>query len=236
MKNIVITGATSGIGLAFVKKIAQRSDRILVLGRKENALQQLQAELGENLRFAVCDIRDYAEVLATSEKAMVEWGRVDVLINNAGLGYFDPFAQGKIEEWHEMFDLNVKGLLNAIHAFLPHLLESSGQIINIGSVGSHHVFPNTGVYCATKHAVFAISESLRLELPDKIRVTTISPGSVNTPFIEKTTNPEMLKQYMDYFAGGLSPDVVADQIIHAMDAPTGSVVSEIVIRPARISK
>jgi NADP-dependent 3-hydroxy acid dehydrogenase YdfG len=130
-------------------------------------------------------------------------------------------------------DTNVKGMLNGIHVFLPHLIASSGQIINLGSVASHQVFPNSGIYCATKHAVFAISESLRLELADKIRVTTISPGSVNTPFIGKTTNPEMLSNYKDYFAAGLTPDAVAQQIAHALNAPSGSVISEIIIRPAR---
>jgi NADP-dependent 3-hydroxy acid dehydrogenase YdfG len=178
-------------------------------------------------------VSDYASVKSFVETFIAEWTSMDVLVNNAGLGFFEPLVQGNIEQWHEMIDTNVKGVLNCLHAALPHLIASTGQIINLGSLASHHVFPNSGVYCASKHALFAISESIRTELPDKVRVTTISPGSVNTPFIDKTTNEEMLRQYKDYFAAGLAVGVIADQIVHAVSMPMGTNISEIVIRPSR---
>ncbi|MFM9004954.1 MAG: SDR family oxidoreductase, partial [Flavobacteriales bacterium] len=96
--------------------------------------------------------------------------------------------------------------------------------------------PNSGVYCATKHALIAISDSIRLELPDKVRVTTISPGSVDTPFIDSTSNPHMLSQYKEYFAAGLRPEMIAEQVAHAIEASEGGVISEIIIRPNRITK
>lgn len=233
MKNIVITGASSGIGEASARILAAKGHQLCLVARNTAKLEKLRAELGERIVICPADVKEYDEILKVNSFLKSHWKQVDVLVNNAGLGYFDKVADGKIEEWHNMFDTNVKGLLNCLHVFLPDLIASHGQVINVGSVASHHVFVNTGVYCATKHAVFAISEALRLELPDKIRVTTISPGSVNTPFIDVTTNPKMLEEYKDYFAGGLSPEAVAAQIGHAIEAPENSVISEIVIRPAR---
>jgi NADP-dependent 3-hydroxy acid dehydrogenase YdfG len=236
MKNILITGASSGIGAATARMAAKQGHRLLLLARNEQKLNDLKKELGELTQMAICDVRDYDRVKLLTDEFAAQHGKLDVLINNAGVGFFDKVATGKIEEWHEMTDINVKGLLNCLHAALPYLLESKGQIINIGSVASHLVFPNSGVYCATKHAVFAISESIRMELADQVRVTTISPGSVNTPFVERTTNEAMLREYKDYFAAGLSAQLVAEQVMHAINCPEGSVISEIIVRPSRAVK
>ena len=235
-KNIIITGASSGIGESTARILSKHGHRILLLARNASKLEAIVATCGNLTESAICDVRDYQSVQKAIAKFHADHGTVDVLINNAGLGFFDGFATGKIEEWHEMVDTNVKGLLNCIHAGLPYLIESKGHIINLGSVASHLVFPNSGVYCATKHAVFAISESIRMELPDKVRVTTISPGSVNTPFVDKTTNPDMLKEYKNYFAAGMSPDLIAEQILHSINCPPGSVISEIIVRPSRAVK
>ena len=156
---------------------------------------------------------------------------LDVVLNNAGLGVFDPVGESKIEDWHMMIDVNIKGLLNVTHITLPILRSNKGHLINVGSVASHNVFPNSGVYCATKHAVLAISESIRLELANEVRVTTISPGAVNTPFIDQTTNEDLLKDYKAYFAAGMSPEIIAEQISWAIQAPKDVVLSEIMIRP-----
>ena len=233
MKKIWITGASSGIGAASAKKLVELGHHVWLTGRNESALKTMVEELGEHARYSVLDVRDYNAVSAFVTEFIREWTSLDVLVNNAGLGYFEPLTQGHIEQWHEMIDTNVKGVLNCLHAALPHLIASTGQIINLGSLASHTVFANSGVYCASKHALFAISESIRTELPDKVRVTTISPGSVNTPFIDKTTNEEMLKQYKDYFAAGLPVGVIADQIVHVIEMPMGTNISEIVIRPSR---
>jgi NADP-dependent 3-hydroxy acid dehydrogenase YdfG len=236
MKNIIITGAGSGIGEATARLLAAAGHRLILAGRTAEAIETLKEELGANAHSMPCDVRDYGQVAQLSAYAMATLGSIDVVVNNAGVGFFETLENGSIEHWHQMVDVNVKGLLNTLHAFLPHLISSSGHLINLASVGAHQVFPNSGVYCATKHAVLAISESMRVELPDKVRVTTISPGSVNTPFIERTTNEEMLMNYRDYFATGLPAQLVAEQIKHAIDCPPGAVVSEIIVRPSRTTK
>jgi NADP-dependent 3-hydroxy acid dehydrogenase YdfG len=130
-----------------------------------------------------------------------------------------------------MVDVNIKGVLNVLHTCLPHLVASTGHVINLGSLASHFVFPNSGVYSATKHAVFAISESIRTELAKKVRVTTISPGSVNTPFVEQTKNEALLEQFRPSFAAGMPVEWVAQQIMNAIEVPKGVNVSEIIMRP-----
>lgn len=234
--NILITGASSGIGEATARLLHASGHQLFLAARSTDKLEKLKSELVSNVYIATCDVKNYLDVQAMVANAMSAMGSIDVLLNNAGLGVFDPVASGSIEDWHEMFDVNVKGLLNCLHAALPHLIENKGHVINLGSVASHHVFANSGVYCATKHAVFAISESLRIELPDKIRVTTISPGSVNTPFIDSTKNEALLKDYKPYFAAGMSPELIADTIRYAIETPPSAVISEIIVRPNRAIK
>lgn len=232
MKNIIITGASSGIGMAFAKRAA-KSSRMLLLGRNEQVLKSLLAELPGEHAMMRCDVTSNEDCSNAVQFALKEFGSVDVLINNAGLGYFDPLAEGKLEEWHHMVDVNIKGILTMLHLSLPSLIKQKGHVINLGSVASHHVFPNSGVYCATKHAVLAISESIRVELMGKVRVTTISPGAVNTDFINKTTNETIHADMKEYFATSMSPDTIAQQIMHVINAPADSVINEIIIRPFR---
>jgi len=236
MKNILITGATSGIGRAAANLLATKGFMLCLTGRDLRRFDDLPEQTAKNSMLEICDVRNYTEVQQAVEAMKAKFGSVDVVINNAGLGFFDQVETGKIEQWNEMVDTNVKGVLNVLHVALPHLISSGGHIINIGSVASHQVFPNSGVYCATKHAVFAISESIRLELADKVRVTTISPGSVNTPFIEKTTNEKMLGEYRNYFAQGLSANSIAEAILYAIESSKDAVISEVVIRPNRVVK
>ena len=236
MKNIIITGASSGIGEVTARMLCAKGYRVGLVARSVEKLHHLVGEFGSNAQAIPCDVTDYVQVKAAIEDFLAKHGSIDVLVNNAGLGYFDTLVGGKIEEWHMMVDVNIKGVLNCIHVALPSLIEARGHVINLGSLASHQVFPNSGVYCATKHALIAISDSLRIELPDKLRVTTISPGSVDTPFINSTSNAQMLEQYKDYFAAGLRPEMIAAQIVHAIESPTGSVISEIIIRPNRALK
>jgi NADP-dependent 3-hydroxy acid dehydrogenase YdfG len=236
MKNIIITGASSGIGEATARLLGAKGYRLGLVARNAQKLEKLQAELGPASIALPCDVTDYQAVQSTFANFTNAHGDVDVLINNAGLGFFDPLVGGKIEEWHTMVDVNIKGVLNCIHVALPSLINTGGHVVNLGSLASHQVFPNSGVYCATKHALMAISDSLRIELPDKLRVTTISPGSVDTPFIDSTSNPQMLAQYKEYFAAGLRAEWIAAQIVHAIEAPAGSVISEIIMRPNRSAK
>ena len=231
-KIILITGASSGIGEATARVLAQQGHTVCLVGRNKERLQKL-TDVGTTFE---CDMRQPEDFKKVVDAIVGQHGQLDVLINNAGLGFFNPIAEAPLEEWHEMVDTNIKGALTAIHSCLPHLIQAGGHIVNIASVGAHNVFANSGVYCATKHALLAISEGLRLELSGKINVTTISPGPVATAFIDQTHNPKLLKEYKDYFAAGLDPKTVANQIAHALASSEDGVVSEIIIRPKRIER
>ena len=230
-KNILITGASSGIGKASAEILSRQGHQLVLLSRRENELNELNIQLGGQHLVIPTDVTNYNDVKSAVAQVIEKLGSIDTVLNNAGLGFFDPFEEGKIEQWHTMIDVNIKGLLNIIHASLQALKNSHGHLINLGSVASHNVFPNSGVYCATKHAVLAISESIRLEMAKDIRVTTISPGAVNTDFINQTTNNELLKDYKSYFAAGMTPEIIAEQIAWAINAPSDVVLSEIMIRP-----
>ncbi|MDG1261072.1 MAG: SDR family oxidoreductase [Flavobacteriales bacterium] len=232
MKRIIITGASSGIGKATAEKLAAKGHQLVVSARRTEALEELCERYPENVQFISCDVSDDAQVSAMVERCVQSFGGVDVLINNAGMGVFDPLIEAKLSDWHTMIDINIKGLLSCIHSALPHLIESKGHIINLGSVASHNVFANSGVYCATKHAVLAISEALRIEHANDLHVTTISPGQVNTEFIDQTSNSDLLKDYKPYFEAGMTASLIADQIIFAIETPPNAVISEIIVRPS----
>ncbi|MEO0403940.1 MAG: SDR family oxidoreductase [Bacteroidota bacterium] len=233
MKRILITGASSGIGKAAAQKLDQDGHSLVLLSRRREALEQVNAVLKGDHIIIEADVTKPKQIKNALDKVQERLGGLDVVLNNAGLGVFDPLDQGKLEDWHTMVDVNIKGVLNVMHRALPLLKASKGHLINVGSVASHHVFPNSGVYCATKHAVFALSESVRVELAKEVRVTTISPGAVNTEFINQTNNEELLKDYKSYFAAGMTPEIIAEQIGWAVNAPEDVVISEIMIRPNR---
>jgi NADP-dependent 3-hydroxy acid dehydrogenase YdfG len=233
MRNVIITGASSGIGEALAKELDNGEYRIVLSGRNLQRLSELGASLNCDSLVQVCDVREYEQCKTLINSCIDKWGSIDVLVNNAGLGFFDPLDEGNIEQWLMMVDVNVKGVLNCLHSALPSLKEKTGHVVNIGSVASHHVFPNSGVYCATKHALFGISESIRVELNGKVRVTTISPGAVDTDFINKTTNEELHANMKDYFTSAMRPKSIAVQIKHAIESPADSAVNEIIVRPFR---
>lgn len=227
MKHVIITGASGGIGKATAELLLQNHYRVSVCSRNSASLEYYAKFPGA---FAMeCDVRDIAGVKAFFAAASEHFGPVDVLVNNAGLGYFNKLADAPLEEWQEMVDTNIKGLLNCLHTALPGLIAQHGQIINLGSVAAHNVFPNSGIYCATKHAVLAISESIRLELADKLRITTISPGAVNTAFIDQTHNEQMKEQMTASFRSGMNPLAIARSIQLAIESE--EMISEILIRP-----
>ena len=234
-KRILITGATSGIGEATFKQAIKNGHTVFITGRNESILKKL-AEENERTFYLKTDVTDADDVKRLSEEVIEKMGGIDVLMNNAGIGIFDKLIDSDLKDWHQMIDVNIKGMLNVLHYFLPHLIETNGQVINLGSVASHHVFPESGVYCATKHAVLAISESLRAELSKKIRVTTISPGSVNTPFIDQTKNSDLLSKFKPSFESGMTPEWVALQIMNTIEVEEGMNISEIIIRPFQIKK
>lgn len=233
-KVIVLTGASSGIGEATAKALSNSPHLLVLMARNKDKLDQIAQQLECPVLVLPVDVTQADDVRAAIQTVHEKLGGIDVLINNAGLGSFDPIDQGKLEEWHTMVDVNFKGVLNLLHTTLPHLKASEdGQVINVASVAAHQVFPNSGVYCATKHAVLALSHSLQLELSKELKVTTISPGPVNTPFVEQTSNAAMLDNLRSYFAGGLDPEVIAEQIVHCIEQPKNVTVSEIIVRPKR---
>lgn len=231
MKNIIITGGSSGIGAASAQMLIERGHKVHLMGRHEEKLKNVVSALSGGCTYSVGDVRNADDCKKTFDEAIQQMGSVDVLINNAGLGIFDPLQQASLKDWHEMVNTNITGVLNMIHFSLKEIISRKGHIINLGSVASHHVFPNSGVYCATKHAVLAIGESLKVEHGKQIRITTICPGAVNTPFIHVTKNEELLKEYVPNFEKGLSPKDIAAQMVHVIEAPEGVNISEIIIRP-----
>ena len=234
MKKIWITGASSGIGAATAKALSNSPHVLVMLARNEEKMKAIAAEINCISLVIKTDVTKIEEVQKAIATVIEKFGGIDVLINNAGLGYFDPIDEGKLEEWHTMIDVNLKGLLNITHGCIPLLKTSeNGHIINITSVAAHQVFPNSAVYSATKHAVLAISKGLHQELQKDLKVTSISPGAVNTAFVNQTTNKEMIDDLKSYFAKGMQPDTIAQQIVYALEQPKDVTISEIIVRPGR---
>jgi NADP-dependent 3-hydroxy acid dehydrogenase YdfG len=235
--NILITGASSGIGASTVRALCSAGHNVCGVARSEEKLEELSkkcAELKGRFEYFAGDVTKTDEVSAAVAFSLMKFKGLDVVIPNAGIGYFNPLSEGTQEEWTAMVNVNIMGVLSTIHASLPHLVNSGGQLINIGSVAARQVFPNSGVYCATKHFVLALSESIRIEYSDKISVTTINPGAVNTDFILRTSNTELREEYKPNFETGMSPDFVAEAIVNAVEARGKGIYSEITLRPDRI--
>lgn len=227
MKNKVafITGATSGIGRATARLFAENGLKVIICGRREDRLKTLSQELSEftevySLSF---DVRDRAKVEEAINSLPKQFSEIDILINNAGNAHgLDTIDNGNPEDWDAMLDINVKGLLYVTNAILPTMLaKESGQIINIGSTAGKEVYPKGNVYCASKHAVSAINEGMRLDLNGKgIKVGAINPGLVETEFSEvrfKGDSGKAEKVYQGFTP--LKPSDIADVIWFAVTRP-----------------
>lgn len=189
------------------------------------------ASSGIGAGIARVDVTDRADVAAFAETARQTWGRVDVIVNNAGVMPLSPMAAMKVEEWDRMVDVNIKGVLHGIAAVLPEMTaRGSGHIVNIASVGALSVVPTAAVYCASKYAVRAISDGLRQEHSD-IRVTCIHPGVVESELADSITDPTAAEAMKLYRAIALQPDAIARAVRYAIAEPDDVDVNEIVIRP-----
>jgi len=235
-KVIVITGASSGIGEAAARLLAERGAKLVLGARREDRLKGLTARIadaGGEAIHATTDVRQRADVAALVDLACTHYGRLDVLINNAGVGLISPLDELRVEDWDEMIDVNIKGTLYGIAAALPVFRrQGSGHIVNTLSTSGLRIVPQQSVYAGTKNAVRAISEGLRQEAADKLRVTIISPGIVHTDFADAMTNPEMKAQTLaarDKMA--ISPDAIARAMAFAIEQPADVDVGEIVVRP-----
>lgn len=235
-KVVVITGASSGIGEATAKLLAQKGAKLMLAARRQDRLADLAKSIndeGGKASFCVTDVTKRDQVYAMAEQTIKEYGQVDVIINNAGLMPVSRLAELKVDEWDRMIDVNIKGVLNGIAAVLPGMLaRKSGHIINISSVAGHKVMAAGAVYCGTKFAVRAISEGLRMEVGKDIRSTIISPGAVMTELPNTISNPDV-QQLVDsvYQAQAIDPSSIAGAILFAMEQPADVDVNEIVVRP-----
>lgn len=235
-KVILITGASSGIGAGIARELAASGAVLLLGARRVDRLQALADELqqqGAEVAIAALDVTSRASVQQFAEVALQKWGRIDVMINNAGVMPLSPLASLKVEEWDRMIDVNIKGVLYGIAAALsPMLAREAGHIINIASIGALSVSPTAAVYCATKFAVRAISDGLRQE-NTQLRVTCIHPGVVESELAETITDASAAALMSDYRAIALQPAAIGRAVRFAIEQPEDVDVSEIVVRPTR---
>lgn len=237
-KVAIITGASSGIGYATSLTLSKAGIRVAVGARRTERLQELEKQIIKNngeILVQKTDVTRKSDCDSLVNTIVEKWGKVDILINNAGLMPLSYFKNGKVEEWEQMIDVNIKGVLYCTSAVVPYMVEKkSGHIINISSVAGRIVFAGGSVYCATKHAIAALSEGLRKELSPtyNIRVTCIEPGAVETELLESITDESMTgfiqaTKNMET----LRSDDIANAILYAVQAPGRVNVNEILIRP-----
>ena len=238
-KVIVITGASSGLGEAAARYLSAHGASVVLGARRMERLRALEENLvgrGAHVVALETDVTDREQVKRLVERAVQNFGRVDVMINNAGLMPQSLLERLKIDEWDRMIDVNIKGVLYGIAAALPIMQQQkSGHFINVASVAGHKVRPGGTVYSATKHAVRVISEGLRQEVkPYNIRTTVISPGAVDTELPNTITDPivaENMRKFYDQIA--ISADSFAHAVAFAIDQPPDVDINEILYRPTR---
>ncbi|MCL4746771.1 MAG: SDR family oxidoreductase [Burkholderiaceae bacterium] len=236
-KVVVITGASSGLGEATARHLS-RLGAVVVLGaRRIDRLRALAAELGGDAKASAVqtDVTRSDQVEGLVDVAVERYGRIDVMLNNAGLMPHSPLERLKISDWDRMIDVNLKGVLYGIAAALPHMrAQRSGHVINVSSVAGHKVRPGSAVYAATKHAVRALSEGLRLEVkPYNIRTTVISPGAIATELPDSVTEADIAASVRKIYEIAISPESFAQAVVYAMSQPDDVDINEILFRPTR---
>ncbi|WP_121115695.1 SDR family oxidoreductase [Croceibacterium ferulae] len=230
-RTVLISGASSGIGEATVRELAATGARLFIGARRTDRLEALAAELGPNVAWHALDVTDAASFASFANAAEEQFGQIDVLINNAGIMPLSPLAAMKQDEWARMIDVNIRGVLNGIAAVLPRFVaQGSGHVVNVASIAAHVVLPSAAVYCATKHAVWAITEGLRQE-HDEIRTTLISPGVVATELGHDITDPAIASALQEWRQKSLTPDAIARAIRYALEQPDGVDINEVIVRP-----
>lgn len=235
-KIVLITGATSGIGLACARKFAENGDKLILTGRNEHRLAEIRKELiekGTEVLTLAFDVRDREKAKKYISELPFEWQKIDVLVNNAGLALgLEPEYEGNLDDWETMIDTNIKGLLTMTRLIVPGMVErNNGHIINVGSVAGDAAYAGGNVYCATKAAVKALTDGLRIDVADTaIRVTNLKPGLVETNFSNirfKGDEERAAKLYT-----GIKPltgDDIADVAVYAANAPAHVQIAEVLI-------
>lgn len=236
-KVVVITGASSGLGEATARMLSSMGATVVLAARRKDRIDSLAADLRNNNGKALAietDVTDVNQVKNLVDTAIKEFGRIDVMLNNAGLMPQSLLEQLRIENWDKMIDVNIKGVLYGIAAALPYMKEQkSGHIINVSSVAGHRVGPGSAVYSATKFAVRALTEGLRQEVkPYNLRTTIISPGAVATELPASVTDPATAKSMQEYYEKNAIPaDSFARAVVYAVSQPEDVDISEILFRP-----
>ncbi|MGN7397706.1 SDR family oxidoreductase [Peribacillus frigoritolerans] len=235
-KVVIITGASSGIGEATARELASKGAKLVLAARRQERLKKLQEEIHQNggqVIFKVTDVASHEQMEELAEFALKEFGKIDVIINNAGVMPLSPVHQKKINEWNTMIDVNIKGVLYGIAAVLPSMRErKEGHIINVSSIAGHLVFPASSVYSGTKFAVRAITEGLRIEeASNNIRTTIISPGTITTELLETISDPELKSAIVEDTKIGIEPASIARAIGFAIEQPSDVAINEMIVRP-----
>lgn len=235
-KTILITGATSGIGEACARRFAQEGHRLILTGRnaaRMEALKQKVEAMGAETMTLIFDVRDVAAATAAVASLEGDWAKIDVLVNNAGLALgLDKEYEGNIDEWATMIDTNIKGLLTMTRLVVPDMVKRNhGHVINIGSIAGDAAYAGGNVYCATKAAVKALSDGLRIDVMDTcVRVTNVKPGLVETNF--SVTRFRGNEQKADNVYAGIHPlngDDIADVVVYAANAPEHVQIAEVTV-------
>lgn len=232
-KTVLITGATSGIGLACARKFAENGDKLILTGRNEHRLAELKKELDTEVITLAFDVRDREKAKKYLNELPEQWQDIDVLVNNAGLALgLDPEYEGNLDDWETMIDTNIKGLLTMTRLIVPGMVKrNSGHIINIGSVAGDAAYAGGNVYCATKAAVKALTDGLRIDVADTaIRVTNLKPGLVETNFSNIRFHGDHERAAKLY--QGIKPltgDDIADVAVYAANAPAHVQIAEVLI-------
>jgi len=236
-KTIIITGASSGLGEAMARKLAQHGAQLVLGARREDKLSQIKDELeaqGSKVHVMKCDVTQEDDVQRLAQLAIDTFGRIDVLINNAGLMPLSFFSEKKVQDWNQMIDVNIRGVLHGIASVIDTMhAQKSGHIINIASVAGHVVTPSSGVYAATKYAVRAISEGLRQESRGRLRTTIISPGAVTSELTHTIQNEKIAQGVQKLYEDAIDAEAIANACLYAIEQPDDVDVNEIIIRPTK---
>ncbi len=236
-KSAIITGASSGIGEAIAKHLAAEGANVVLAARRSERLQelaqQIEKEYNVAAKVAETDVTNREDVENLVKLTKDSFGSVDLLVNNAGVMLLSFLKNDYVDEWEQMVDVNIKGVLFGIHAALPSMIEQeSGHIINVSSVAGHEVFPSSTVYSATKYAVRALSMGMEKELSRSgVRVTNISPGAVDTELTDHITDGEVLEMFKDHSMEPLEAKDIARAVAYAATQPDYVNVNEVIVRP-----
>jgi NADP-dependent 3-hydroxy acid dehydrogenase YdfG len=235
-KVVVITGGSSGLGEAAARHLSGAGATVVLGARRAERMQALTAELGAKggkAAFLTTDVTDRAQVARLVELAVEKYGRIDVLLNNAGLMPSSPLERLKVDDWDRMVDVNIKGVLYGIAAALPHMQrQKAGHFINVSSVAGHKVRAGGAVYAATKHAVRALTEGLRQEVkPYNLRTTIISPGAVATELPDSATEGDIRDAFRQFYEIAIPADSFARAVAYAISQPDDVDINEILFRP-----